>query len=1521
MRRIKALIAVAVAVVLGVTGLVATPASAATPEEDVKTIISRLQEYYLAQGDEIIIANGIYLARASEAVEYAETQQADGSWSDVDYTDRTSSANGATWSAYIALYRMLAMAHAYRDPALPGFENPEVLAAVERALLYWDAADPGNQNWWETEIGESIAMGRISIFLGDVLSEEALAVSLAHNTGKLDPVGANGAWRTTNFLFEAVATFDLEQITAGFDTMVQTVAVDHSGTVKEAVQPDASFWAHGAQLYSEGYGMALFTNVALWADAARGTSLAFTRDHLDTIAFYIISGTRWMIRGEIGMLYLNYRPPKTIDGVTSHSSEFIEPLTKMVRTDPLYATAYQGLLDSIYERTRTNGVTGNTYFWRSEFSSHLRDDYGIFTRLNSSRTVGSEYRSTFRPSVGNEIVWNSAGATAIQVNNREYLDLGPTFDWFHYPGVTAPYVKEQTRGSTGNGGSFTGGVSDGTYGATVYSLDRAASKAKKSTFSFDDEMVALGAGIESASDAAVHTTVNQAVAKDNASVDGERVSPGTVSAGVDGASWAYNDEVGYVFPADGPLKVSNSEQTGSWLDQDPVTREAFTLYYDHGVRPADAEYQYVVLPGKAADEVEAYAANPAVQILRNDTSVQAVRHPGLRRTMATFYQAGTLDLGDGRALDVSQPSLVILDESGETPVASVANPNQPGAVVHVTLTGPESSARGTFGLGAGATLGKTVTAQLAPFETGAPTEYRASDALEGHDAALAGDGDHGTAWRSAGDGTSWLQKEIGAGAFLTGVTVAWGEDAAQRYLLQTSRDGVSWVDQRFIQDGTGGEVRLDVAPTPATFVRLLMVDSTTGNGYAVEEFEVDASVNLALGRAVTASGGTSSGNVTDGAMDTRWSANNSDSAWAQVDLGSVQPIRTVRLWWEASFARQYKIQVSDDGSAWRDAYTTPSAGSDGGSDVIGLDEQARYVRMQTVQRSTTQYGVSLWEFEVFADDAVANAPTTPPGRENLALGRPIVADSTYNPTASASNANDGNPTTRWSSSRQAAPFTTERWLQVDLESAQTINQVVVTWEAATSNDYRVEGSLDGQNWQQLARVQKTSAELRNVVDFAEAEVRHVRVIGLPVTQYGVSIFEFEVYGGHNLGCIGPVAAERNGTAVVAASIQPLDAEDTFTAFSLDESVATVVGDPRVGADGRIEFEVATGDSGSTAVLITHTLGDEFAWCQVTLAVDTAELAALIDRANQLDSTQYTPSSWAPLLPALEAAKAALRATEATQAAIDESAAALAAALAGLVLTEPEVTPPSAPREVAASASGGTVHVTWTAPELDGGAPVTRYEVTVGERVVPVDAAARSVDVPGFEPGAYTVTVRAENEAGWSEPSPGLSVEVVDGTPVLPTVSVGGTLKVGGAITVTGADFAAETEYAVELRSTPQALGTAVTDAEGGFALDATIAAGTEPGEHTVVVMLDGVDVASARVLIAPADPGPGPGPDPGPGAGPGAGAGDGSAGDRDGDLARTGSDLSGVPWMIGTAVLILLAGAAVVILGRRRAER
>ncbi|NHC16395.1 FG-GAP-like repeat-containing protein, partial [Motilibacter deserti] len=83
-----------------------------------------------------------------------------------------------------------------------------------------------------------------------------------------------------------------------------------------------------------------------------------------------------------------------------------------------------------------------------------------------------------------------------------------------------------------------------------------------------------------------------------------------------------------------------------------------------------------------------------------------------------------------------------------------------------------------------------------------------------------------------------------------------------------------------------------------------------------------------------------------------------------------------------------------------------------------------------------------------------------------------------------------------------------------------------------------------------------------------------------------------------------------------------------------------------------------------------------------------------------------------------------------------------------------LTVPSAPRNVAAERRNGTAHVTWTAPESDGGAPVTGYAVVAspGGRTVLVPRDALSADVDGLDSGtAYTFTVTASNLAGAGQP--------------------------------------------------------------------------------------------------------------------------------------------------------------------------
>lgn len=76
----------------------------------------------------------------------------------------------------------------------------------------------------------------------------------------------------------------------------------------------------------------------------------------------------------------------------------------------------------------------------------------------------------------------------------------------------------------------------------------------------------------------------------------------------------------------------------------------------------------------------------------------------------------------------------------------------------------------------------------------------------------------------------------------------------------------------------------------------------------------------------------------------------------------MQPLRQVRLHWEAAHARSYEIQTSTDNVTWQRAYSTTAG--DGGVDEVAVKAVGRYVRVIGTQRAT-QWGYSLWELSVY----------------------------------------------------------------------------------------------------------------------------------------------------------------------------------------------------------------------------------------------------------------------------------------------------------------------------------------------------------------------------------------------------------------------------------------------------------------------------------------------------------------------------------------------------------------------------
>ena len=146
--------------------------------------------------------------------------------------------------------------------------------------------------------------------------------------------------------------------------------------------------------------------------------------------------------------------------------------------------------------------------------------------------------------------------------------------------------------------------------------------------------------------------------------------------------------------------------------------------------------------------------------------------------------------------------------------------------------------------------------------------------------------------------------------------------------------------------------------------------------------------NIALHQPTTASSiqGPSwpASNATDGNLSTRWSSAFSDPQWLEVDLGSTQSICQAVIHWETAYAKAFQIQTSNDNSTWTTIYSTTTA--TGGTQTLNITGSGRYIRMYGTVRAT-QYGYSIYEFQVYATTSTGNTVTvTNPGTQTWTVG-------------------------------------------------------------------------------------------------------------------------------------------------------------------------------------------------------------------------------------------------------------------------------------------------------------------------------------------------------------------------------------------------------------------------------------------------------------------------------------------------------------------------------------------------------
>ena len=259
----------------------------------------------------------------------------------------------------------------------------------------------------------------------------------------------------------------------------------------------------------------------------------------------------------------------------------------------------------------------------------------------------------------------------------------------------------------------------------------------------------------------------------------------------------------------------------------------------------------------------------------------------------------------------------------------------------------------------------------------------------------------------------------------------------------------------------------------------------------------------------------------DGSMSTRWSSTYSDPQWIKLDLGASRHVTRVVLKWENAASSDYEIQVSDNGTNWTPVYVDHS-GNGGTDDVGNLSATARYVRMYSHHR-TSQYGVSLWELEIYGHvdpSCDQPPPSTPPAgcAESQFSLSGATASSAENSAMPASKAIDDNFGTRWSSA-----YSDPQWIKIDLGATKHVSRITLHWETAASRRYDLQVSTDGNAWQTIYTDSNGNGGTDDISGLSGVG-RYFRIYShTRTTSYGVSLWEVKVYGDANPECAQPPA--------------------------------------------------------------------------------------------------------------------------------------------------------------------------------------------------------------------------------------------------------------------------------------------------------------------------------------------------------------------------------------------------------------
>ena len=468
-------------------------------------------------------------------------------------------------------------------------------------------------------------------------------------------------------------------------------------TTGDGFYEDGSFIQHQALAYMGGYGSQLYEKLSILFSVFSGTDFELTyEDHAEQLIFdMVFEGIEPFIYNGLCMDMVSGRDiTRKTTNDKDRGAGIMDAMMLMGDAMPIEQQdrfnrmmKYFIGLDEDYYYSRSTHIASlmkaseimndvsieprSEYVLHKLFAGmdklvHIMPEFGFALSMHSSRTYGHELIND-----EGKRTWNiSDGMTYLYNGDRDQYGEGywATVDPKRLAGTTTEYVTRPNGAGdrTKNIYSWVGGSSLGDYGGagmhykTLGSSGstRSGTDAQKSWFMFDDEIAAVGSGITSTTGNYVETIIdNRKLHKDGSNQvlingeekdirdDGEEgAAKGTK---ITGASWIHlegntsGSDIGYYFPGKADVMALKEMRTGNWNAQGTTageeTNQFATFWLEHGKKPSNEDYSYVILPGKTAEETAQYGEAPDIEVLECSQDAHAVREKNLGITAVNFW--------------------------------------------------------------------------------------------------------------------------------------------------------------------------------------------------------------------------------------------------------------------------------------------------------------------------------------------------------------------------------------------------------------------------------------------------------------------------------------------------------------------------------------------------------------------------------------------------------------------------------------------------------------------------------------------------------------------------------------------------------------------------------------------------------------------------------------------------------------------------------------------------------------------